>query len=166
MIENMSKPRGSQSRYKNKYNQCASRRKLSEIKLKRTDTTLDLSFEVVSKCIASGGDCWGGVPNRQRELKKKRKDGSQKSSIYTARKWLVRASEQAVANMFAWFVLFAVTANVPARKLDFSAGGYVTCTTFVSQLILSHSTGVSTKPDLVTRSKPLSSNIISRLNPL
>jgi hypothetical protein len=79
----------------------------------------------------------GVVPNRQRELKKKRKDCSQKLSIYTARKWLVRASEQAGANMFAWFVLFAATANVPTRKLDFSAGGCVTCTTFVSQWNLS-----------------------------
>jgi len=39
----MSKPRGPQPGEKNKYNQCDSRRNLSEIKLKRTDTTLDLS---------------------------------------------------------------------------------------------------------------------------
>jgi len=37
------KPRGTKSGKKNKYNQCVSRRRLSEIKLKRTDTTLDLS---------------------------------------------------------------------------------------------------------------------------
>jgi hypothetical protein len=48
---NMGKPRGSQWRYKNKYNQCASRRKLSEIKLKRTDTTLD----PVKLLVKSGG---------------------------------------------------------------------------------------------------------------
>jgi hypothetical protein len=43
VISIMSKPRGQRSRDKNKYNQCDSRRNLSEIKLKRTDTTLDLS---------------------------------------------------------------------------------------------------------------------------
>jgi hypothetical protein len=41
----MSKPRGPQPGEKNKYNQCDSRRNLSEIKLKRTDTT---PLEVVS----------------------------------------------------------------------------------------------------------------------
>lgn len=43
VVEDMSKPRGPQPGEKNKYNQCDSRRNLSEIKLKRTDTTLDLS---------------------------------------------------------------------------------------------------------------------------
>ena len=54
----MSKPSGPSPGDKNKYNQCASRRKLSEIKLKRTDTTLDLSqyCEEVSKVLDSGGN--------------------------------------------------------------------------------------------------------------
>jgi hypothetical protein len=43
VVSVMSKPRGQRPIDKNKYNQCDSRRNLSEIKLKRTDTTLDLS---------------------------------------------------------------------------------------------------------------------------
>jgi hypothetical protein len=39
----MSKPRGNQPRDKNKINQSSFNRRISEIKLKRTDTTLDLS---------------------------------------------------------------------------------------------------------------------------
>jgi hypothetical protein len=39
----MSKPRASPAGFKNKDNLEFSRRKVSEIKLKRTDTTLDLS---------------------------------------------------------------------------------------------------------------------------
>jgi hypothetical protein len=39
----MSKPRASPADFKNKDNLEFSRRKVSEIKLKRTDTTLDLS---------------------------------------------------------------------------------------------------------------------------
>jgi hypothetical protein len=41
--EKMSKPRASPADFKNKDNLEFSRRKVSEIKLKRTDTTLDLS---------------------------------------------------------------------------------------------------------------------------
>jgi hypothetical protein len=41
--KNTGKPGGSSPRYKNKYNLCVDRSQLSEIKLKRTDTTLDLS---------------------------------------------------------------------------------------------------------------------------
>jgi hypothetical protein len=41
--EKMSKPRASPAGFKNKDNLEFSRRKVSEIKLKRTDTTLDLS---------------------------------------------------------------------------------------------------------------------------
>jgi len=43
VVEDMSKPRGPQPGEKNKYNQSLTRRPVSEIKLKRTDTTLDLS---------------------------------------------------------------------------------------------------------------------------
>jgi hypothetical protein len=43
MVRDIGKPSGPQPGKKNKYNQCVSRRRLSEIKLKRTDTTLDLS---------------------------------------------------------------------------------------------------------------------------
>lgn len=41
--ESIGKPRGNLAEDKNKYNQCDILRCLSEIKLKRTDTTLDLS---------------------------------------------------------------------------------------------------------------------------
>jgi hypothetical protein len=41
--EDMSKPRDLPTGFKNKNNQEFSRRRVSEIKLKRTDTTLDLS---------------------------------------------------------------------------------------------------------------------------
>jgi hypothetical protein len=41
--EDTGKPGGLLPRDKNKYNLCVDRSQLSEIKLKRTDTTLDLS---------------------------------------------------------------------------------------------------------------------------
>lgn len=123
--------------------------------------------------FVSGGDCWGDVPNRQRELKKKRKDLSQKSSIYTARSGLCALANKREQTCLHSLLCLLLLQTSPTRKLDFSAGGCVTCTTFVSQPpvdnrdspILPHSTGVSTKPDLVTRSKPPSSNIISEFEP-
>ena len=117
VIHIMSKPSGCRSRCKNKYNQCRRRGAVSEIKLKRTDTTLDLSLFVclfVSTCldvIVKGGERVLGRTNRQRELEKKRKRGRIEDE-----RGFYRNSQSGLMLAAAWHVTSLVELEIRGRR--------------------------------------------------
>ncbi len=92
------------------------RKAVSEIKLKRTDTTLDLSQKAVGELLAPGGreGAFGGSPTYQRELERKEKKVQKRRGrrdIYTG-ELVVRASLQTPATAL----------ELPHRPQSFSAG--------------------------------------------